>query len=255
MYANYRQKDLRARRRMEMVSHDTLIFQGRKWQAVRVTERAPLGRFGFTAGGEGREWKTERPLAFWRTFAGIDLVTNPDAALRFISRHGDPFGELDRKERTGSTAKWKPLQTALSMIAQAWDDTPLDDNGGKISRISEDEDRHDVARHALYELTRPDLKGGLEGVEVIAHGDGLAIRATSLASLMIASAASALQGRIGMRTCDFCGDWFELRKSTARFCSGSCQAVGYKHSAVVAGPEYAIKSAFRELKGKPRGRS
>src|SRR5262249_27754661 len=157
--------------------------------------------------------------------AAIDL-TDTAEALRFIARHGDPLGDLDRGERASTNAPWFAVMDALDRIADAW--APLDRNG--ISFSSDDRDRLEVAQRALRELAPPD-ENGLQGIEWIAHGRGLVPRAQNLQSFMVASAASALRRGIAMRRCRYCVDWFELRRSDATYCSGSCQAADYKQRA------------------------
>jgi hypothetical protein len=220
-----------------MATRDTLIFSGRRRSGVQEAGHAYHGRFcqfTFTVPGDGRQWVTHAPMAFWRNFAELDL-TSTKQALDFIARHGDPFGDLDRESRTGTNDRWPALKTALADIAQAWD--PLDND---TSHISEDPHRRTLAQHALYELARPD-KAGLGDIEVIAQGDALVLRAKTLQAFMIASASSALRRGIAMRICQYCGDWFELRRSDATFCSASCVAAGHKF--------HKLKAAFDKLKG------
>jgi hypothetical protein len=211
-----------------MAARDALVFSGRKWPAVRATGHAYIGRFcqfAFVASGNGQQWNTDRPLAFWRNFAEIDL-TQSEGALRFIARHGDPVGYLDRGERAGTNAPWPALRAALFGIAQAWD--ALDPN--EISSISRAPQRLALAQDALYELARPD-KNGLQDIEWIAQGRSLIPRARTLQAFMIASAASALKRGVAMRICRRCGDWFELGRTDALYCSGSCQAADHKQRA------------------------
>src|SRR5262249_18940264 len=119
-------------RRHEMTTRDTLIFRGRRWPGVQPLGGATIERFyqfAFRASGDGQQWDTDRPMAFWRNFAAIDL-THRKEVLAFIKRHGDPFGDLDREPARpnqspdGTNAKWPALKRALREIAQAWE--PLD---------------------------------------------------------------------------------------------------------------------------------
>src|SRR5262249_38408399 len=154
----------------------------------------------------------------WRTFAELDLKST-DQALDFIRRHG----ALDHEERAGTNAEWPAFKAALEGIAQCWD--PLDASG--TSYISKDPERQTIARHTLNEQARPDLDG-LKDVEVIAHGGALVLRPKTLRTFMVASASSALRRGVAMRICQFCGDWFELRRSDAAYCSASCVTSAYK---------------------------
>lgn len=208
----------------------------------RPTSDGRFCRFDFEASGDGRQWTVHRPMAFWRNFAELDL-TGVAWAVSFIARHGDPFGELER-DRAGSTEHWPALKTALEGIAQAWEPS---------GRISNDPARRLTAREALYELARPD-KTGLADIELVANEDRLVPRARTLRAFMIASAASALERGITMRVCQYCLDYFELRKSSALYCSGSCQAAGY-HNPAFEGPESDLKAAIRKIeKGHGRGK-
>jgi hypothetical protein len=187
-------------------------------------------------------------MAFWRNFAELD-PTGVAEGVSFIVRHGDPFGGLERV-RAGSTEHWPSLKTALERIAQAWE--PSD----RISRISNDPKRRATAREALYELARPD-RAGLADIELVANEDRLVPRARTLQAFMIASAASALERDITMRVCQHCKDYFELRKSVAVFCSGSCQAAAYQRTVAEAeGYPRAVdpKAVYHKLKGHGRGK-
>jgi hypothetical protein len=217
--------------------------------------------FEFVASGQGQAWSSDRSLGFWRSYASLHwrdrAIGQP--ALRFIQRHGDPFGNLDRGE-TSSIAPWFPLMIGLDWISKAWD--PPGPDG--ISRLSADRDRHKFAEHALRELAPPDEKG-LPEIELIAQGRGLVPRATSLAAFMAASAASALQRGVAMRQCRYsaCTDWFELGRADAVYCSGSCQAADSKQRAIQAIQKPPAPEAVQETtdfkqpkhskKGHPHG--
>jgi len=238
-----------------MATRDTLIFRGRRWPGVQPLKGVTIERFyqfAFRASGGGQQWDTDQPMAFWRNFAAMDL-THGGEALDFIKRHGDPFGYLDleparpNQPPAGTNAEWPALKAALREIAQAWD--PLDPN--EISFISNDRDRLEVAQRALYELARPD-KEGLQDVEWIAQGRGLVPRARTLRAFMIASAASALRRGIAMKKCAYCDDFFELKRTDAIYCSGSCQAADYKQRAMAQGAT-VLEIASRKKKGRPHG--
>ena len=250
-------------RRHKMTARDTLIFSGRRWPGVRATGNAIVVgltasaqpyvvQLAFVASGDGQQWDADRPMAFWRNFAAIDL-TDPAEALRFIARHGDPFGYLDRKPAglspppAGTNQLWPALMYALDRIAHAWD--PPDPN--HISFISDDRGRLGVAQRALRELAPP-YESGLPEVEWIAHGRGLVPRAQTLRAFMVASAASALRRGVAMKKCAYCADWFELRRTDAFYCSGSCQAADYKQRTMVPGAT-VLEIASRKRKGRPHG--
>jgi hypothetical protein len=255
-------------KRHTMTARDTLIFSGRRWPGVRATENAIVVQrwvrksapaepyvlqLAFVASGDGQQWDADRPMAFWRNFAAIDL-TDPAEALRFIARHGDPFGYLDRKPAglspppAGTNQPWLALMDALDRIADAWE--PPDPND--ISFISDDRGRLQVAQRALRELAPPD-ESGLPGVEWIAHGRGLVPRAQTLRAFMVASAASALRRGVAMKKCAYCADWFELRRTDAFYCSGSCQAADYKQRAMAQGTR-VFEMASHRKKGRPHGK-
>lgn len=242
-----------------MATRDTLIFSGRRWPGVRALRGNNIGRFyqfAFRVSGDGQRWDTDRPMHFWRNFPAIDL-TRTDGVLRFIARHGDPFGDRNHQP-IGTNAPWwhgavswhGVLRTALGDIAQAWE--PLDPNG--ISFFSDDRDRLQVAVRALHKLAPPD-EGGLPDIELIAQGRDLVKRATTLQAFMIASAASALRHGITMKRCAYahCGDWFELRRADAIYCSGSCQAADYKQRAMAQGAT-VVEIASRKRKGRFHGK-
>jgi hypothetical protein len=231
----------------EMAIRDALIFSGRRWPAtirtfgldLKLSGTPDTDHFSFRVSGNGQRWSTQRPLAFWATFAALDL-REPGDAMAFLTMRGDPNGYLDgepydRSQRTflpgkhTFTAGWLVLQDELKRIAAAWDEP----NAAGVHLISRDPERLGAAQDALYELARPD-KAGLSDIEWIAQGTGLVPRARTLRAFMVASAASALRRGIAMRTCQTCGEFFELRRSDAVYCSGSCQAADSKRRAMAA---------------------
>jgi hypothetical protein len=260
-YAGYANYERDGWRRHNMAARDTLIFSGRRWPAVRATGKAPmLGRwvrksapsqpyvvqFAFVASGDGQQWDADRPMAFWRNFAALDL-TDTTEALHFIARHGDPLSHLDRGSRASTSEPWPALMDALDRIADAWE--PSDPSG--ISFVSADRDRLDVARRALQQLAPTD-EGGLPDIELIAQDRGLVPRARTLRAFMVASAASALRRGVAMRKCARCNDFFELKRADAVFCSGSCQAADYKQWAMTPGAT-VLEIAGRKRKGRSHG--
>jgi hypothetical protein len=160
----------------------------------------------------------------------------------FITMHGDPFGYLDHEpfgrdhegrdlflpRGTSTTAKWPELQDSLRRIAAAWE--APDESG--VSRVTRDPRRLREAQDALAELAPAET--GLPDLLWVAQGRRLVAKARTLRAFMIASAASALERGIAMRTCAKCFDWFELRRSDAKFCSGSCQAAASKRRLAAA---------------------
>jgi lipocalin len=72
---------------------------------------------------------------------------------------------------------------------------------------------------------------------------------------MIASAASALRRGVAMKKCAYahCGDWFELRRTDAFYCSGSCQAADYKQRAMAQGAT-VLEIASHKRKGRSHGK-
>jgi hypothetical protein len=246
-------------KRQQMATGNKLIFSGRAWPGVRIDGPTwMLGtvcQFNYIILGNGREWHTDQPRGFWRSFAGLLNTTDPEESRRFMARHGDPVGGAEIR-KSGSNAEWFALQNALAAIAQAWDD-PNDPNG--VSHITDDRARLTTAQDALYELARPD-KNGLPDMECIALGRGLVSRAKTLPTFMIGSAGHALEHSIPMQRCHYCNDWFEPRRTDALYCTASCQAAGYKLKAAfdkLKGPAPeapTLKTIFDPLKGSTRGK-
>jgi hypothetical protein len=248
----------------EMATFDTLDFLGRRWPAVRVTSssgppRRPALRSGsrgfgrritdfdvgpdvhasfwLEASGAGQEWSADRPLAFWRNFSAILLTSREEAepgVLRFFARHGDPTGQLERRAAAGEplqteTDSWISLTRRLRQVALAWNE--VDALG--ISSISDDAQRLAAADQALRILlpkSRDRDRQIVGEIETIYGEHGLTRRPLTLRAFMALSAASARERRIAMRRCAYpnCLDWFELRRTDAIFCSGSCQAADHK---------------------------
>ena len=210
-----------------MAIGDVLLFTGRRWPAARLTQGdGSVDELAFTATGDGQSWSTSRPLMFWRNFAA--LANAPaDKILKFIARHGDPDGLLDEAssptERISTTAGWGAVQDGLACIANAWDERDSD----LVYRLGKDRQRLDEAEDALRSLADPYRRSGRRGladVDFVAHGRALVPEARSLRAFMVASAASALRHSTPMRICAHCHDFFELRRTDAFFCSGTCQA-------------------------------
>jgi hypothetical protein len=221
-----------------MTSDDTLIFSGMRWSAARVVGREPM-QFKFktieptapswtsfdlaVGAGQGRMWSTKRPLAFWRTFAELDL--NDEAgALGFVQRYGDPFFLLEEGNLETDTAGWGKLWGEFQSVAKAWD--PIDGEG--VSRISDDAKRLAEANHFCIRFLLPSIKDEVELVVDPGGAPALVMSPSKLRAFMVLSAASALRRKMGMRRCLNCDHWFELRRRDARYCSGSCQSLHHK---------------------------
>ena len=229
-----------------MATDSAVIFEGRRWPAVRVIRspwRDPDSRIAFTVSGKGQQWIAERPAAFWRSFSALDLpsaVRDPAAQARvvwFLSRHGDPDGQLDRRVAAGegivsSTYSWGSLIEAFRQVAAAWGEP----NELGVSSMSDNKDRLAAADKALRKLLPADPDGDREiskEIEVLYAAQGLTLRPQTLRAFMAISAASARERGISMRECMNCRDWFELRRSDAIFCSPSCQAADHKRRATI----------------------
>lgn len=200
-----------------MAAGNTLIFEGTRWQTARAIPLGSSGLFEITATGRGRKWQTDSTLAFWRSFAELDL-DDGDAVARFAQHHGDPWLNLDVGERSHTLA-WKPLAVVLAEFAAAWG--PAGKDG--VSRVAADQHGFKRAEMALRDRAVP-LTDHLEVLPDPKGGLGLVVRAKSLAAFMSASAASALHRRVPMRRCQHCGDWMEAIRRDARFCSSSCRS-------------------------------
>jgi len=220
-----------------MAIGETVIFEGRNWPGAYRPMSDGYGAFGLKASGKGRLWSTDRPLAFWRNFSALDPTDDEAAPLvqGFVARHGDPDGELDRraaagKSITGNTLAWPPLILALNSVAAAWDAPDL----SGVSRMTSDRDRLAAADKSLRRLLPSDPDGDRDisqEIEIAYAAQGLTLRPQSLRAFMVLSAAYARERGIAMRRCAYCDDWFELRRSDAFYCSGSCQATHHKRRA------------------------
>jgi hypothetical protein len=141
----------------------------------------------------------------------------------FVQRYGDPAGKLDAGSGETNTSDWFGLRVELGPLALAWD--PEDADG--ISRITRDRTRVDdaaaVLRHAAKDFAAlmtviPDPSGAPD----------LVLRANSLAAFLWLSAVSALKRRVAMRRCRTCGDWFELPRRDALYCSNACRVAHHR---------------------------
>ena len=138
--------------------------------------------------------------------------------LRFLGKHGDPFGALLHQKMTDTTS-WIRAAFELRQVAQAWG--PPDADG--LRHLTKEADRLYEARETLRAMVRtsaglfdfvPDPTTGLELVK----------RAKTLHGFMMMSAASAFRRGALLRMCRQCADVFEPGRSDAKFCSASCRA-------------------------------
>ena len=132
--------------------------------------------------------------------------------------------------RSSAYAAWGPLIAALKPVAAAWD---APDASG-VSLMTSDKDRLAAADKALRRLLPSDPDGDRtisREIEVHYTAQGTTLAPQTLRAFMAISAASARERGIAMRQCAYCDDWFELRRSDAVYCSGSCQATHHKRRA------------------------
>src|SRR6476620_1931228 len=110
-----------------MATDSAVTFEGRRWPAARAVLFKGLDQQGdqrafFTATGKGQRWRADRPLAFWRNFSEYDPPGGEKLLLWFLTRHGDPTGQLDRRaaagqEIAGDTSSWGVLIQRLRLVA------------------------------------------------------------------------------------------------------------------------------------------
>jgi hypothetical protein len=232
-------------RKQQMAADTAVAFEGRRWPGARAISTSAFRRLEglrsqtmFSASGKGQQWSADRPLAFWRNFSALDLSdtvidTRADArVIKFLSRYGDPTGQLDRwtaagKAFVGDAVSWKPLIEALGQVAAAWDEP----DALGVSSWGGDTLRAEAADKALRKLLPTDPDAGREiseEIKVLYTRQGLTLWPQTLRAFMVISAASARERGIDMRRCSYCEDWFELRRSDAVYCSPSCQATDHK---------------------------
>jgi hypothetical protein len=217
-----------------MAIGDTLVFEGRRWPAAQITAATPMVLrtyphdldyrppsrtiFKLGATGRGRRWSSTHPAGFWRDFAGLE-IGKAESVVAFVRRRGDPEGLLDVGAET-NTASWGNLSALLCTAARAWEP----ENADGVSRLTADEGRLREANYFLRGADLPVAKD-LEAVPDPTGGPGFAFRARTLATFMLASAASGLERRVDMRRCDHCGAWLERIRRDTRFCSSSCRSL------------------------------
>jgi hypothetical protein len=234
---------------MATVAGHALYFEGgSRWRGVRVVGHepallspggsSPLCRtevFTLRSTAKGRPWSTRRPMGFWRNFAAIDSIAgDPAEVVRFVSRHGDPSGALNNAHAAGEplvteTSSWFQFIFWLARAAAAWD--PPDAEG--ISRRSDDAARLAEAWTGVGLLAPLDLPKPPGNAEYVittrAVGKGpFVIQAKTLRMFMVLSAGAMLDAATPMRTCNYCGDWFDVRRKGAGYCSPACQATDYQ---------------------------
>jgi hypothetical protein len=223
--------------------HEPLIFAGRSRPSVRVVGHKPIpGRqasgFGtkplealiIETSGAGRSYEVTRVEGWWRDFSEV-RINNNRRVLSFLQQRGDPFGKLE-PGRPIDTSEWSGLITVLRQAASAWASPVM------ISRKIEDVLGHEPPPEEGLSAFRPELRevaaGFVRALDDPRWTDDLGITyrddlqpivtAGSLASYMMAAAASSLRAGLPMRRCDYCASWFTLHYAPARCCSVSCGA-------------------------------
>ena len=213
---------------MDIQSEGRVVRDRRLWSkhvpdgrgAARPEDPAPIPCTIFSVGvsGAGRYWAATEPEGFWRSFSEIDFVYGDGSdVLRFMQRHGEPFGTLDAHRRTTDTIDWVAPVLDLHQVASAWDAPTA--NG--LSYLTKEPGRLRQAREVLQTRLLP---ANTSAFDVVSIGSDLVKRALNLQAFMTASAASALRRGMPMRQCQHCKDWFEARRRDMRFCSASCRA-------------------------------
>ncbi|SFJ15243.1 hypothetical protein SAMN04515648_2900 [Phyllobacterium sp. CL33Tsu] len=188
---------------------EPLVFDGTAFNSVSVVDTLVSAR------GTGRRWSTQKPLAFWRVFAEMDLSSSFNVEM-FAGRYGDPTGALPGQSYLPS---WRKVQELLQVPATAWD--PVDDRG--ISHVTVDTTRitlsksFGISHRAEGELTIWDVNPVIDLKTYNTFH-----RARSLDAFMLFSAYRQLRDRTPMRRCVECGHWFDASHARARFCSNAC---------------------------------
>lgn len=150
-----------------------------------------------------------------------------EGRLRFIQRHGDPTGELNKLDEDGvfrdyildSNLGWDRFARNFAEIAKGW---TAPNHDGTSHRGKAD----GLARDLVEQLTHIHPK------ELPVHFDqrhGWLIRPKTLLAFMAFSAVDNWTKSTPHRQCRQCGDWFVLRDKRSRFCSNSC-ATNYRRN-------------------------
>ena len=223
-----------------MAKAKQVFFRGHSWPGVRA-EWAPTpparggGGFGadvqaplrdrdwsgpsyavLTTTGRGREWKTDRVQAFWRSFAELNHQLEKDV-LGFAGRRGYPF---DRLPAPSDTLRWARLQRGLKTIAAAWGAPDADG----VSHITDDPKRLAEIRAGIADRDHGPL--GVIAADIDPATGFLQYRPETLAQYMITSALLMWQERTPMKRCTVCRDWMPFVDKRAMYCSESCKQSG-----------------------------
>lgn len=210
------------------MAHLKLVFHGHRWPAAQI-EGGRVDQYDFTSNadtwgsphalatlttrGGGRRWTATTALAFWRSYAEMNLADDA-AIVDFARRHGDPNSQLSSSKPV-RTRFWWSLQGHLRRFAEAWDEG--DEYG--VSRIRKDA----VGQAKAYsaEISEPFLQG-MPPPRIDAEV-GFALEFNNLGNFMLGSAIDQLHRGASMRRCDACRDWYEMRRSTSKTCSATCR--------------------------------
>lgn len=213
----------------------TLLFSGRRYRQARLRSTHQDWFHEIDTTGGGQEWNTDKPAAFWRNFAEMDLQDGK-AVERFFQRHGDPTGVLAAGTPT-HTGSWLGLAAVLRAASRAWEPPSADGVSrltGDRERLAEarcflggDRDREQLAKMRGFRDAEPHLLRDVTLRQYYRTG-GLVLYAGSLASYMAVSAAHHLEAATPMRVCVECGDYFALGRADARFCSPRCQVAHHR---------------------------
>src|SRR5262245_41177783 len=209
---------------------EPLLFDGIRWPGAKVVDRRQVIAANSTGEkvpfldaliiettGNGRPYSVTHTEGWWRDFANL-LLDHEESVLSFLSRSGDPFGELAPGGKQISTYHWFGLKAALRAAAAAW--TPLDKTGVSHFRRSEP-DMLEYAGRFLHSFRTDEWTSQLS----VVYEDLIPVlRAKMLAAYMLAAAAASLRAGLDMRHCDYCNSWFTLHYANARQCSASCRA-------------------------------
>ncbi|RWH76856.1 MAG: hypothetical protein EOQ86_19705 [Mesorhizobium sp.] len=181
-----------------------LVFDGRAFPAASVTNHL------ITVSGRsnGRRWTASKPLAFWRTFAELELTD--DAIAGWVARYGDIKSAL-APGRSVDTTGWEQLALILALVARAW--TKPDDPDG-ISYIKGEIDAAAIADAARRDVDAPVIFG--PSFEPFVH-------AARLRDFMLVSASFMLRDKTPMRRCAECRHWTAASHAATRYCSNTCR--------------------------------
>jgi hypothetical protein len=181
-----------------------LVFDGRAFPAASVTNHL------ITVSGrsDGRRWTASKPLAFWRTFAELDLTD--DAIASWVARYGDVKSAL-ASGRSVDAAGWEQLALILALVARAW--TKPDDPDG-ISYVKGEIDSSAIADAVRRDVDAPVIFG--KSFEPYIH-------AARLRDFMLVSAGFMLKDKTPMRRCVECAHWTDASHAATRYCSNTCR--------------------------------